>query len=722
MVCEFPDPMVKSYRMLGKKRTRAILLISVLFVSVVVLIFVQASFALAPGALSRTQNDVERGAADRAAQGGIDWARSRLSSDPTWCANQTTVQTFQASGMKVSEGHGQVLGWVKDGENWSRFRMRFNYQDGGPLSGANSDNMANPPNPWADMPYLSCNNLQGASQCSLPLAGDTSQSVHSGPWPNVQLTVPEHTLLLSIEGATGRTASDNPDQFYGTIHRRTVQALLKLGSSQPVTDAAISSSGDLNIDLFGGTLQLDSLGGQTSRLRSKDALSVGAVNSTRGELRAAGAISSGTLTNVTTTTDNGPDGFYKIPLSKVRTPSAGLNLPAGTYVVTATNTIMYYPMNYSDYVNASPPPVGTLYTLPTGMSLNGPNTTGPKFRLTLSQDLTIDAAGAVTDFALIPDGGAAQSSQFGGLPATPPPTIASVDDFATWLKAGPTNISPSPGAMEAWRNVLSSLGQGYDISTDLNYHDYWLTSNHTNQAQPHIALPITSTSLPILTNTNPAALAAAFQQAGPAAVAALLPYYPAYDGGNPSNPPPDSTAQPAPARLLPADVELEMHGSANAALTMANNHGSITLGSQVQGHGAALVSSKDISLIGTSSEFTSTPGEALGLNLYAQGNINIDAFRLNANNGTFRNFAMKGILYAWEGVNIFAGNSASNSRFNLTGELVAYGGDPSGPPVPGLAKTTIHANNSTIIFDPSYVANLLQGGPFSFQVVAWHEF
>ncbi len=110
------------------------------------------------------------------------------------------------------------------------------------------------------------------------------------------------------------------------------------------------------------------------------------------------------------------------------------------------------------------------------------------------------------------------------------------------------------------------------------------------------------------------------------------------------------------------------------------------------------------------------------MNLYAQGTINVDAFKLDSDTGTFRNMSMMGILYAWKGINIFAGNSGSNSRFDLTGEMVAYGGDPSGPPVPGVAKTTIHANNSTVIFDPSYVANLLQSGPFSFQILAWHEF
>lgn len=119
---------------------------------------------------------------------------------------------------------------------------------------------------------------------------------------------------------------------------------------------------------------------------------------------------------------------------------------------------------------------------------------------------------------------------------------------------------------------------------------------------------------------------------------------------------------------------------------------------------------------------SSTPGESLGLNLYAQGTITIDAFQLDTSNAAFRNISLRGILYAWRGVNILAGNQGGNARFDLTGQLVAYGGDPAGAPQPGLAQTTIRANPSRIVFDPSYVAGLVSSGPFSFHTLAWHEF
>lgn len=312
---------------------------------------------LGPSALARTQGDLLQGAAHRALQSGCDWARSRLSGNPSWCADQATPQTFNLPGLKVTEGQGQVLGWVRDGEQWSRFRIRFNYQDGGPESLPNSDAMANPSSPWSDFPYVSCNNALGSTNRVLPVAGDAAQYVNAQPWPTAQLTIPQACILLSIEGAAGKTDANAPEQFYGTVHKLTAQTLLKFGGNQPVTDAAISSSGTLDIDLFGGTLAIDSLGGEAARLRSKNSLKVGDVTSTRGELRAAAGVQNGTLTNVTTTTDAASDGFYQIPLDKVRIPTSGITLQAGTYVVTSTGKLMYHPQNYAQFAAATTPQV-----------------------------------------------------------------------------------------------------------------------------------------------------------------------------------------------------------------------------------------------------------------------------------------------------------------------------------------------------------------------------
>lgn len=161
----------------------------------------------------------------------------------------------------------------------------------------------------------------------------------------------------------------------------------------------------------------------------------------------------------------------------------------------------------------------------------------------------------------------------------------------------------------------------------------------------------------------------------------------------------------------------------SGGLVLSNTDGSIILGSQIQGNGAAIISGKDISLIGTSTELSSSPGSLLGLNLYAQGTINLDAFKLDPSGaGSFHGINLNGILYSWQGINVFAGNSTTSADFHMRGSMVAYGGDPAGAPVVGAARTNIKARSANILFDPSYVASLVAGGPFSLQVVSWHEF
>ena len=104
---------------------RAIMLISVLFFSVLTLMFVGAAVSLAPSGLARTAADTSLASADRATKSGLDWARSRISQNPNWRAE--TAQTFVAPGLFVTEGDGQAVGWVAEGQSWCRFRLRFNY-------------------------------------------------------------------------------------------------------------------------------------------------------------------------------------------------------------------------------------------------------------------------------------------------------------------------------------------------------------------------------------------------------------------------------------------------------------------------------------------------------------------------------------------------------------------------------------------------------------------
>ena len=717
----------------GRSR-RAIMLISVLFFSVLTLMFVGAAVALAPSGMARTSTDRSLTAADRAAKSGLDWVRSRISQDPNWKAQ--TSQTFVAPGLYVSEGEGQVTGWVAEGSSWSRFRVRFNYQDGSASSAPDSDGMNNPTTTWNDFPYVSCNNLLGGSDKTAPVAASGSSYTSSGPWGNTQLTVPSSTMLLSVEGSHGRSVSmsgGQPSNFVGAFHKRTVQTVLRLGNNQPITTAAIMAAGNLILSAT-SPIQLKATAGQTARIRTKSDLNVsGGVTSPKAELLYTGnnTISGPLNPNVTVTTDNS-SGFYKIPANKVRAPVSPATLQAGTYVVTSTGTVVYYNMNYADYVTASPAPVGTPTALPSGMALSGPHPSpSPKFSIQVTSDIQINPSGAVDGFALIPDGGADQSAAYGGV--TPVPAVsasaspASVTTYTSyWFSAIGTKPPLTAAGYAAWKNfadthltpTANTNMSGGSISpyasTAVTYKEYDFPGSGTLKL-PN-SLPPSGSFYPW--NSNTTNLGTALAAGGPEylALIAAIPL--------PGSPSPSPSASPTstatPGALKPKDLELNLQGGSNG-LVMAND-GDITIGAQVHSNGSAIVSQKDIALIGTSTDLSSTPGSQLGLNLYAQGNITIDAYELGSSGGTFHGVNLQGVIYAWHNIDILAADGTSAGPFKLKGSMVAYGGDPAGSPSPGTAQANVKAGNMDITYDPSYVASLAPGGPFTLEVVSWHQF
>lgn len=733
------------------RRKRGLLLITVLFFAILVTMFASAALVLAPSSLARSAADSSLAGADLAARSGVDWVRSRISQDPQW--NAKAAQTFSMPGLRVTEGQGQVVGWVQEASGWARFRIRFNYQDGPASTANNSDNLNDPSTPWDDFTFLSCNNLIGSGERPLPEARNGSATSSSAPWTNTQLTIPAASLLLTVEGTGGpveTNGSGQPTGFSGVTHRRTAQALLKFGDNQPTTDAAIMAAGDLHIKTFGpAPVGLSALAGQVARLRTKGTLTLGDVNSDNGDLRHVYGCFNGTSTgSVSVGSDAGTDGFYQIPANKVRTPTGSLTMNAGTYVVTHDGKVMFYNMNYKNYVTATSPPTGVEVTLPTGMTLTGPSDTPPRYRITVTGDLKINASSTVTDFAIIPDGGAAQSDSYGGIPPTAPPAqtplpspLASPggpfsDVVLTEFVNGPMGISGSTSytgpvgitgpQTSAWFNLITMSVTAMVIDTATGNTIYQIDAGANAYRSPAGAIEFSNLNqgslfnmmaLVVGTTNGNQALLDLFNSYG------FVPT--AWGGGGPSgSPPPTSGSPPASggAPLLPADLELDLQGG-TAGLVISNSQGSLIFGSQIKGNGAALVAKKDIALIGTSSDLSSDPGAALGLNLYAEGQITIDAFKLDPNGlSSFHGINLHGVIYAWNGVQILAGNATTSAPFSMVGSMVAYGGNPANAPQPGTAEALIEANSAGIQFDPSYVAGLVSHGPFTMTITAWHEF
>lgn len=716
-------------------RRRAIMLISVLFFSVLTIMFATAAISLAPSGLARSAADTSLAAADRATRSGLDWVRSRISQDPKW--NASTAQTFNATGLSVREGDGQVVGWVSEGATWSRFRIRFNYQDGPASTAPDSDNLNNPTTPWSDFPYVSCNNLVGGGSRPLPIASGSMGSTSSGPWPGTpQLTVPSNTLVVSVEGGHGRNVAfsgGRPADFLGAYHKRVAQIVLHLDNNQPITAAAVMAAGNLLLS-SNSPINLNATAGETPRMRTKSNLSVsGGITSSQGELMHAGTQAvTGPMTGVTVKVED-TTGLYKIPATKVRSPASPSSMQAGTYVVTAAGTLNYVNMDYKDYALASPKPSGSpVVPLPSGMTIT-PNASGPKFTVQLTKDLQINPSGALTGFALVPDGGAPQSATYGGVAASTAPVAAIMtpsDVLNQYFNSNYANKLPlDPSTLGAW-NALASVNPNLTVynsnasgnrsnsggfaTTAVSYTEYsvagggrFLVPNsipappnkvYVWQVTANLTSVLNAAAAPQFSGLQSATSAAAPPTAGP--------------------PPPVATVG-----LKPKDLELQMLGGANGV--MLANDGDITIGAQIQSNGSALVSKGDIHLIGTSTDFNSSSGTQLGLNLYAQGSISIDAYDLDATaGGTFHSVKLQGVVYAWKDITVLAANGSGTSvgPFTLKGSLVAYGGDPAGSSTAGVGNITIAAGTVDVTYDPSYVASLAPTGPFSLEVLSWHQF
>ena len=73
---------------------------------------------------------------------------------------------------------------------------------------------------------------------------------------------------------------------------------------------------------------------------------------------------------------------------------------------------------------------------------------------------------------------------------------------------------------------------------------------------------------------------------------------------------------------------------------------------------------------------------------------------------------LTGVIYTWGNFNARLG---SGDVLNMTGTLIAYGGDPSSPvnsapgTVAGKGRIDVEAGNVGLTYDPNYISDLLAG-------------
>jgi hypothetical protein len=105
------------------------------------------------------------------------------------------------------------------------------------------------------------------------------------------------------------------------------------------------------------------------------------------------------------------------------------------------------------------------------------------------------------------------------------------------------------------------------------------------------------------------------------------------------------------------------------------------------------------------------------VSLYAKKDINISTFYQSAIDSSgkpaavgYRDVSLTGVVYAWGNIKAIIGDPNKSNTwkdFNLTGTMVAYGGDPAGTKF-DPTDISITAKEAHLKFDSTYLLNLMK--------------
>jgi hypothetical protein len=222
-------------------------LVGVLFLVVLLSMFIGASFELGIWGFKGAVNQSEVAAAQRAARSGLAYALSRLRNDSSWKARPANPLVVNSPDLVVVEEDGIVIGLLRNGEQTSQFRLRFNYYDGA----GGADALDNPSAAMrVDWSRICMNNLAGGSEVDIPLADGPGGSVPASPSSYGQL--PAQGVFLAVEGRCGRwlrqasAAAPNPVLPVGMkASLAHVESVYKISRPPNGARAVAAASGNL---------------------------------------------------------------------------------------------------------------------------------------------------------------------------------------------------------------------------------------------------------------------------------------------------------------------------------------------------------------------------------------------------------------------------------------------------------------------------------------------
>ncbi|MBS2036586.1 hypothetical protein JST97_16455 [bacterium] len=746
---------------------RAIFLISMMFIALLVAMFATAALSLAPASLTQGRQLADRQVAERAVRTGMDYAIARLRANGgAWRAQTAQTVGSLSSGLWVQEGDGQVEGWVKEGERWSRFRIRFNYLDGP----GGADGMNDPAYPWTELHQLSFNNLQSNSSRPLP-ACDSTGSVSSAS--GSRFDVPAHTVVLAVEGCCGRVALTGgaPSGFSYTPSTLMGEGVLQISNPKNgASDAVVMAAGSLNFSVDKDQeVNFSNSRSQIARLRSRGSMSLdsqGMLTSPNGEVEGGWSGSNYDSKKITIKPADPKVSFYSINKDSTPTPSGANTVKGGVYEIdwdptTQTPQVRYYDMTYADYwaqrtagalIEATPGPP------PAGFDVvDAKPGAKQEIEVQFHKDTQVTGSGKTKDLAIIPRQGAPTEVEAAAAAGAPSPPAGGAAPAAT-------NVIGLANLLQAtlFQTVPPTPGWDFTNSTWLP-SPYWQVS--ANQGTMLSAAPLPSALVPIfqsvvssgssipgmqfngLFSSNPTVKIQNWDvswdgtskdnyQFGSLQLAQTLMTQAQNDPGlnaalsSYSGAPLDPVDPTKSGGLSVQDLTIRLIDDStkgkdkNGAVTL-RTEGSLLLGGKLKGNGASLIAGKDILLRGNGVSLSANQDN--GLSIYAQGNIDINSFAYKLGGSKYENVDIKGVIYGWGNIGIRTGGMDKTkwADFKLTGAMVSYGKDPGDPTSPtNPTEVTLAAKSAKLVFDPTYLQNLLQnqvGLDTQFNFIAYHQ-
>ncbi len=697
----------------GKRR--GVVLLSTLLLILVIAMFVGSASQIGIRSLFVSGSTASSGAAETAAESGIQYALMQLRVNARWHGDRNGL-TLDTPEVVVKEDNGNVVGYLADG---SQFRLRFNYQDG--------DGAENLPDPAMklDLPYLSLNNVMYSTPAPLPRADGPNASVsEASPRP---YSVPEFSVCLIVEGRAGNfTRGDFADTNpRGHASSAVLEAVYRVDDISDIAlDAASMSARDFKATLPDGqgSVTVDSRAGSGQpRLRSKGKVEVGGGDGVN-YLSPDGQVLSGdnrlhaSADGVSVDQEGANSAFYDLSWDQVKhADTGGASLPAGTYVWWDDGSLHYYDLNYKDYtkfIKANPTHPGTaLPAMPDGVVLDSANR-----RLVVKADLNIAAKGRSSLVA-----SADPPEDFAVLPREGAPVAPADLDFSSPETANSSvslYFAQNPELMREF--FLARFGASYEFNVDGGAVDFSFSGADNPETFQLVVGPGGGDNLrsgtDFITSEHQIIESLYFYDDS---LASDSRTYLEDNGGLTEG---DLQLPGVDDDLSPSDIALAFEPQAGGSATLTAP-GNVRVGARLEGQGGSITAGGNVAVVGFGADFAADPQAQSGVSIYARGDVMFSTYKVDKRSGagSFQDVKVKGVVYSWGDISTRMGHRRLPpekwGEFLLEGALVAYGGVPGTAETPGTpgsgkgGEIALQAGRTHLTFDPAYLLSVMNVGP-----------